>query len=58
MFELTMISTIFPLILLIVFSPLILALLLIGLQKKVNMFYPATGMIKTGYVGYLSLIHI
>jgi len=52
MFELTMISTILPLILLIVFSPLILALLLIGLQKKVNMFYPATGMIKTGYVGY------
>ena len=37
---------------LIVLSPLILGLLLIGLQKKVRIIHTVSGIAKNGYVGY------
>ena len=52
MLEFTLFPTLFFIVLLIIFSPLILALLLIRLQKPVQIFHPATGMVKSGYVGY------
>ncbi len=36
----------------VVFSPLILGLLLIGLQKKVRIIHSVSGIAKNGYVGY------
>lgn len=37
---------------LIVLSPLILGLLLIGLQKKVRIIHSVSGIAKNGYMGY------
>jgi len=36
----------------VVLSPLILGLLLIGLQKKVRIIHSVSGIAKNGYVGY------
>lgn len=36
----------------IVMSPLVLGLLLIGLQKKVRIIHSVSGIAKNGYVGY------
>ena len=48
----TLLPMLMSIILLIVLSPLIVALLLIRLQKPVRIFHSNTGMVKTGYVGY------
>ena len=40
------------LILLILLSPIIIGLALMGLQKKVRLIHPQTGLAKTGYVGW------
>ena len=37
---------------LVVLSPLILGLLLIGLQKKVRIIHSVSGIAKNGYIGY------
>jgi CHASE2 domain-containing sensor protein len=39
-------------LLLIVFSPLILGIMLFGLQKKVRIIHSVSGMAKSGYVGF------
>ena len=39
-------------LLLIVFSPLILGIVLFGLQKKVRIIHSVSGIAKSGYVGF------
>ncbi len=39
-------------LLLIVFSPLILGIVLFGLQKKVRIIHTASGIAKDGYIGF------
>ena len=45
-------SIIFIIILLILFSPLILGLIFVGAQKKINLKHTNSGLNKPGYVGY------
>ena len=45
-------SIIFLIIILIFFSPLILGLIFMGAQKKVNLKHSNSGLNKPGYVGY------
>jgi hypothetical protein len=45
-------SIIFLIIILIFFSPLILGLILMGAQKKINLKHSNSGLNKPGYVGY------
>ena len=40
------------LLILVVFAPVIIGLLLIGLQKKVRIIHEASGISKDGYVGF------
>ena len=40
------------LLILVVFAPVIIGLLLIGLQKKVRIIHEASGIAKDGYVGF------
>ena len=45
-------SIIFLIIILIFFSPLILGLIFMGAQKKINLKHTNSGLNKPGYVGY------
>jgi hypothetical protein len=45
-------SIIFLIVILIFFSPLILGLIFMGAQKKVNLKHSNSGLNKPGYVGY------
>ena len=45
-------SIIFLIIILIFFSPLILGLIFMGVQKKINLKHTNSGLNKSGYVGY------
>jgi len=45
-------SIIFLVIILIFFSPLILGLIFMGAQKKINLKHTNSGLNKPGYVGY------
>ena len=45
-------SIIFIIIILIFFSPLILGLIFMGAQKKINLKHTNSGLNKPGYVGY------
>ena len=45
-------SIIFLIIVLIFFSPLILGLIFMGAQKKINLKHTNSGLNKPGYVGY------
>ncbi len=45
-------SIIFLIIILIFFSPLILGLIFMGAQKKINLKHSNSGLNKPGYVGY------
>ena len=45
-------SIIFTIIILIFFSPLILGLIFMGTQKKINLKHTNSGLNKPGYVGY------
>ena len=45
-------SVIFLIIILIFFSPLILGLIFMGAQKKINLKHTNSGLNKPGYVGY------
>ena len=39
-------------VVLVIFSPVILGIALLGLQKKVRLIHPSSGLVKNGYVGY------
>lgn len=45
-------SLIYWLVVLVVLSPVILGLILVGFQKPVRMVHVASGLMKDGYVGY------
>ncbi len=45
-------SIFFWVLFLLVLSPIILGLLLLGLQKPVRIIHQASGIVKVGYVGY------
>ena len=45
-------SIFFWVLFLLVLSPIILGLLLLGLQKLVRIIHQASGIVKVGYVGY------
>lgn len=45
-------SIIFIIVILIFFSPLILGLIFMGAQKKINLKHTNSGLNKPGYVGY------
>ena len=45
-------SILFWIIGFIILSPIILGLLLMGLQKKVRLIHSSAGIVKNGYVGY------
>ena len=45
-------SIIFLIIILVFFSPLILGLIFMGAQKKINLKHSNSGLNKPGYVGY------
>ena len=45
-------SIIFLIIILIIFSPLVLGLIFMGAQKKINLKHTNSGLNKPGYVGY------
>jgi hypothetical protein len=45
-------SIIFLIVILIFFSPLILGLIFMGAQKKINLKHTNSGLNKSGYVGY------
>lgn len=40
------------LLVLVVLSPIVLGLILIGFQKPIHLIHPASGLVKIGYVGY------
>ena len=45
-------SIFFLIIILIIFSPLVLGLIFMGAQKKINLKHTNSGLNKPGYVGY------
>ena len=45
-------SIVFLIIILIIFSPLVLGLIFMGAQKKINLKHTNSGLNKPGYVGY------
>ena len=45
-------SVLIWLLMLVVLSPIIFGLVLLGLQKPVRLIHPPSGIVKVGYVGY------